>query len=113
MKIKYEVIKNILVAFVTAMALSSCAYNQVERYTTVWIDVRTPTEYATGHVENAFNIPYNEIAQRITEVVTNKDRKIDVYCASGGRAEIARETLAKLGYTDVTNAGGYRNLVKQ
>ena len=113
MRIQYAFIKCALVIFTAVMALSSCAHNKAEKDSAVWIDVRTPTEYATGHVENAFNIPYNDIANRITEAVTNKDGKIFVYCASGGRAEIARKTLVNLGYTDVTNAGGYRDLVKK
>ena len=113
MNIKFIIIKTFFAVVVTVMVLGSCAHNKADKDAAVWIDVRTPAEYASGHLGNAFNIPYNEIAQRITEVVTDKDKKIDVYCASGGRAEIARKTLVKLGYTDVTNAGGYRDLVKK
>ena len=111
MKIKNTVIINFLAFFIVALALSSCAHDRTAGDKAVWIDVRTPGEYSRGHLDNAVNIPYQEIGQRINEVVTGKDRKIYVYCASGHRAEIARKTLVKLGYTDVTNAGGYSNLI--
>jgi len=108
-----SLIKNILFILFAVMVLSSCATNKPAREAAVWIDVRSPTEYATGHLDNASNIPFQEIGQRITEVARSKNEKIYVYCASGGRAEIARKTLVGLGYTDVTNAGGYRDLVKK
>ena len=101
-----------LAIFVIVMALSSCAHNMTGKDTAVWIDVRSAAEYQTGHLENAYNISHVEIAQRISEVVTDKGKKINLYCGSGGRAEIARKALADLGYTHVTNAGGYRDLVK-
>lgn len=105
------IIKNILVVFVAVLALGSCAHQKADEAAAVWIDVRSATEYQAGHLDNAYNIPHTEIAQRINEVVTDKNRKIYLYCASGGRAELARKALADLGYTHVTNAGGYRDLV--
>lgn len=71
------------------------------------IDVRTEKEWNSGHVERAMHIPHTEIAERIAEVTTNKDAKIVVYCAVGGRAGQAKKTLEDLGYTNVENAGGY------
>ncbi len=106
------IIINILVVIVTVMAFSPRAYCQEATDSAVWIDVRSAAEYQSGHLENAYNISHVEIAQRISEVVTDKDRKINLYCGSGGRAEIARKALADMGYTHVTNAGGYRDLVK-
>ena len=114
MKIKRtHLIKNILLMFVTVMALSPCVHSQAAADAAVWIDVRTPAEYQSGHLENAVNIPYDEIAQRINEVVATKDKNINLYCGSGKRAELARKALADLGYTQVTNAGGYEDLVKK
>ena len=112
MKIQYTVsIKNILVVFIAVLALGSCAHQTAEKDAAVWIDVRSAAEYQSGYLENAYNIPHTEIAQRINEVVTDKEKEINLYCGSGGRAEIARKALADLGYTRVTNAGGYRDLV--
>jgi phage shock protein E len=75
----------------------------------VWIDVRTPDEFAAGHVPLATNIPYEEIGDRIGQVTQDKDAHIYVYCRSGHRAGIAKETLEKAGYTHVVNLGGLEN----
>lgn len=71
-----------------------------------WIDVRSADEYQSGHVAEAVNIPYTEIGGRIGEVTEDKDAVIYVYCRSGRRSGIARETLMKVGYTNVINLGG-------
>lgn len=71
------------------------------------IDVRSKSEWDTGHVDRAVHIPHTEIADRISEVTTDKDAQIVVYCAVGGRAGRAKAALEELGYTNVENAGGY------
>ncbi len=74
------------------------------------VDVRTPQEYASGHIQGALNIPYDQIADRLNELGEKKDRPIVLYCRSGRRAGIALATLRRLGYTNVLNAGGLRDL---
>lgn len=76
----------------------------------VLIDVRTPGEYAGGHLEGALAIPHEQIGQRIASVAPDKDRTIVLYCRSGRRSEIARQTLVDLGYRKVINAGGFEQL---
>lgn len=71
------------------------------------IDVRSKEEWDSGHVESAAHIPHTEIADRISEVTTDKDAKIVLYCAVGGRAGTAKEDLEEQGFTNVENAGGY------
>jgi phage shock protein E len=71
------------------------------------IDVRSKKEWDSGHVGQAIHIPHTEIAERISEVTNDKDAKIVVYCAVGGRAGQAKTSLEKLGFTNVENAGGY------
>lgn len=71
-----------------------------------WVDVRTSGEYDAGHVDGAVNIPYEEIAARISEVTANKDDVIYVYCRSGRRSGIAKSTLEDAGFTNVVNLGG-------
>ncbi|MCW8872358.1 MAG: rhodanese-like domain-containing protein [Xanthomonadales bacterium] len=78
-----------------------------------WIDVRTAEEYAAGHVSQAVNIPYEEIAQRISEVTTEKDAEIYVYCRSGRRSGIAKAALDEAGFTRVVNAGGLEDALKK
>jgi len=75
----------------------------------VWIDVRTADEYGKSQVSEAINIPYNEIAGRISEVSENKDALIYVYCRSGRRSGIAKGTLEEAGFTRVVNLGGLQD----
>jgi phage shock protein E len=69
------------------------------------IDVRTEAEWNEGHLDGAVLIPYDLIADKIGAVTRDKSRKIYVYCRTGRRSQIAKETLAKLGYTDVVSLG--------
>jgi phage shock protein E len=72
----------------------------------IWIDVRTSGEYLQEHVTGAINIQHTEIAEQISSVVSEKDSEIYLYCGSGRRAGIAKDTLEALGYTQVKNIGG-------
>jgi phage shock protein E len=77
-----------------------------------WIDVRSADEYAGGHVSNAVNIPYTEIVSRIGEVTEDKDALIYVYCRSGRRSGIAKESLEGAGFSNVVNLGGLKDAQK-
>lgn len=71
------------------------------------IDVRTPGEFASGAIEGAINIPYDQIAGRIGGVEPDTNRVIIVYCRSGARSDAAMKSLEQIGYTQVVNAGGF------
>lgn len=73
------------------------------------IDVRTPEEYASGHVQGAVNIPVSEIETRISEVAKSKDTPLAVHCRSGGRSARAASKLRQMGYTNVKDLGSYAN----
>jgi rhodanese-related sulfurtransferase len=62
------------------------------------IDVRTPDEFATGHVPGARNIPHDEVGRRIAEVGP-ADAPVLLYCRSGRRSALAAQTLRERGYT--------------
>ena len=72
----------------------------------VVIDVRTPDEWSSGHLENAMNIEWQDILN-VTNSVT-KDEKIYLYCRSGNRSGRATQTLIDAGYSNVTNAGSLK-----
>ncbi|MCD8521558.1 MAG: rhodanese-like domain-containing protein [Saccharospirillaceae bacterium] len=72
----------------------------------VWIDVRTTDEFNAGHVGAAHHIPHQQMAEQIGKLTLEKDAEIYLYCKSGRRADIARDALLELGYTQVTNVGG-------
>ncbi len=68
------------------------------------IDVRTPGEFARGHLPGALNIPHHEIAARLTELGA-RDRTLVVYCHSGSRSGVAVRMLQRSGFTQVHNLG--------
>ena len=79
----------------------------------VVIDVRTPEEYAAGHIDGALNIPYEQIAKGIQSVKgLSKDQPVLLYCRSGHRAGIAKDTLEKEGYRKVLNGGAIDDLAR-
>jgi rhodanese-related sulfurtransferase len=61
------------------------------------VDVRTPDEFAYGHVPGALNIPFDEIGKRTAEIGP-ASTPVVLYCRSGHRSGIAVETLSKAGY---------------
>lgn len=80
--------------------------------TATFIDVRSPQEYATGHLDGAINIPYDQILQRIESVEgIGKSSELLLYCQSGARSAIACSLLAQQGFTRVANGGSLRTLL--
>jgi phage shock protein E len=77
------------------------------------IDVRTEAEWDAGHIEGAVLIPYESIGARIGEIAKDKSRRIYVYCRSGRRSKIAKESLEKLGYRDVVNLGSLEDAARE
>ena len=77
------------------------------------IDVRTEAEWNNGHIEGAILIPYELIGDKIGAVAKDKSRRIYVYCRSGRRSQIAKETLEKLGYKNVVNIGSLEDAAKK
>lgn len=69
------------------------------------IDVRSDAEYRSGHAEGAKHIPLGNIKGGDYAAMP-KDTSIFVYCHSGGRASMAKASLVRAGYTNVTNLGG-------
>lgn len=79
----------------------------------IWIDVRTPEEFKEGHLKDAINIPVDQIGARIGSVSPDKSAPVNLYCRSGRRSEAALQELKKMGYTNVTNHGGYQDLLQK
>jgi rhodanese-related sulfurtransferase len=70
----------------------------------VIIDVRTAQEYAGGHIPGALNIPYDEVADRISEV--EAPHGVALYCLVGPRARRGEAALLGAGYGDVLHLEG-------
>ena len=77
------------------------------------LDVRTLEEYGAGHLFGAVLIPYDTIRERIHAVAPDKSVQVYLYCHSGGRASMARQTMEKMGYNHVVNLGGIASASKK
>ena len=78
----------------------------LNRGKTTIIDVRTPQEFAIGHLRDAKNIPLADLATRIGELEKSKARSVVVVCQSGARADKAVRQLAAAGFNDVVSLDG-------
>jgi rhodanese-related sulfurtransferase len=101
-------IKRLLVAFATLTVLVGCGSSSSSEETmltanTVIIDVRTPAEYAEGHVEGSINLDL-ESGQFEAEL-PNLDpaQPYIVYCRSGRRSGVAVEIMKASGFTQITD----------
>lgn len=65
------------------------------------IDVRTPQEYAQGHIPGALNIPIDQLPAKVGSI--DKNKPVAVYCATGARSLNAKQFLAAQGHKDVIN----------
>lgn len=99
-------------ALFVALFLASCAYKRtvgvearrrVDAGATL-VDVRTPEEFAAGHLPGAVNIPVAELPQRFTEL-GSPQKSFVVYCRSGVRSTRAERLLKERGFQDVFNLG--------
>jgi rhodanese-related sulfurtransferase len=71
----------------------------------ILLDVRTPTEFAAGHIAGARNLPVDELRSRLAELP--RERKIAVYCQVGQRGYLATRLLLQSGFAAANVGGGY------
>ena len=74
----------------------------------VIIDVRSPGEFAGGHIKGSKNIPLNEIGAKINEI-KKQNKPVIACCASGMRSSQATSILKQNGI-DAINGGGWQSL---
>jgi len=67
------------------------------------VDVRTPGEFAEGHVKGSVNIPLDRVTMELSKFKNKKN--IIVFCRSGNRSGQAKTILEQQGITNVTNGG--------
>lgn len=72
---------------------------QLKNTQTVLVDVREPSEYQSGHIPNAINIPLRTLAQTLNKIP--RDRSVVLYCSTGYRSAMGVMTLHLLGYENV------------
>ncbi|WP_446683927.1 MULTISPECIES: rhodanese-like domain-containing protein [unclassified Cyanobacterium] len=63
------------------------------------VDVREPSEYKSGHIPNAINIPLRRLSQNLDKIPC--DRPVVLYCSTGYRSSMGVMTLHLLNYENV------------
>jgi rhodanese-related sulfurtransferase len=76
------------------------------------IDVRTPEEFAAGHLSGAVNIDVSGSSFDLEINKLDKNARYALYCRSGNRSTIAAEKMADAGFTNIINfnKGGFAEL---
>ena len=72
----------------------------------ILLDVRTLEEYSQQHIPESLLIPLDELKQKASEQLLDKDAVVFVYCRSGRRSAQAAKILVEQGYTKVHDLGG-------
>jgi rhodanese-related sulfurtransferase len=75
------------------------------------IDVRTPAEYAAGHIAGAQNIDVEAADFGSKIAALDKKAPYLVYCRSGNRSGMAATQMAAAGFTNIIDGGAMADLV--
>ena len=70
------------------------------------VDVREPDEWEAGHVPGAKLLPRGLLEYKAAEELPDKNARVVVHCALGGRGALAAKSLKEMGYTNVANMDG-------
>jgi len=73
----------------------------------VILDVRSPEEFAEGHIPGAINVPYDQVGARLGSLEPYRDAEVVVYCRTGRRAGVAEEVLREAGFESVVDLEGH------
>lgn len=72
------------------------------------VDVRTPSEFSTGSVKGAVNIPLDKVPSQLSKFEGKKN--IVVFCRSGNRSSQVKSILVRNGFQNVINGGTWKNI---
>lgn len=112
--------KDLPIILLSTSLLTSCAGEGIHHMTQdqlladiqnqtapVIVDVRTDSEYQSGHVPGAIHLPFYSLWSRHSEITGKKEDPIILYCEHGPRAGIAKFALWTLGYTNLVYLEGH------
>ncbi len=78
----------------------------------VVLDVRTPSEFAAGHLVGALNVDFRAAGFREQIGELDRDKTYYVYCRTGNRSGQTQRLMREMGFTSVINAGGFAGLAR-
>jgi rhodanese-related sulfurtransferase len=99
-----ELIETILSPFKSVSPMQAVAYMNTQ--TLVIVDVREPHEFASGHIENAINLPSEKLKSSIQPLERYKTENLLLVCQSGTRSSTVCKQLSKAGFAHVVNLSG-------
>ncbi len=73
------------------------------------LDVRSPEEFAEGHIPHAINIPMDRIGEEPPQELPDRNQMIFVYCVKGIRSMNVANRLAHMGYKNIIEMGGIQD----
>lgn len=106
-----RILTPVAAALALAVGLAACAPASGSTtiveviHDTIVLDVRTPAEYATGHLEGAVLLDLNGGALAAALPGLDPEAEYLVYCRSGNRSAQAIDLMQNAGFTDLTNLG--------
>ena len=77
------------------------------------VDVRSPGEFAAGHIEGAVNLPLDRLAQDAATLLPDKQAPLMLCCVSGARSGLGVQLLRQQGYENAVNGGGVGSVAMQ
>jgi phage shock protein E len=95
---------------VDSVKISTKLIKKIKKGKVILVDVRTPEEYKSGHLQYAQNIDYKKGDFKTQVEKLDKNKPVYLYCRSGNRSEKSVEILKNLGFVNVYNIGGFENL---
>ncbi|QCD53147.1 MULTISPECIES: rhodanese-like domain-containing protein [unclassified Campylobacter] len=127
MNVAFGKILKVVVALFAVGLLTACSDNKVssegkmsgadlakiqadnkEKEKYLVIDVRSADEYKAGHLKHAINIPFDQVANRLSELDGYQNKDIVVYCNTGNKSGKVEKQLKEKGFTKVINAEGVK-----
>lgn len=79
------------------------AKTYIDRQAPFILDVRTPGEYKSGHLENSNLLPVQVLHKYVDQLMPYKDKPILIYCATGNRSTVASKILIDKGFNRIIN----------
>lgn len=96
-----EVVEYQAASFRDVTAQEAAAF--IAEKTPLILDVRTPREFQSGHLQDAVLLPVQDLQRRIGELSGYKERPVFIYCRTGNRSTVASKLLIDAGHREVVN----------